>query len=105
MPGVRPRRASGRLAQLEERVPYKDEVGGSSPSAPTGTGVAAPCSVRWMAGDPRRDRRPRSGSARRGHPARRGALASILLVATLGQGPDALAFLGDITLASTSDAG
>ena len=27
--------AFGRLAQLEERLPYKEEVGGSSPSAPT----------------------------------------------------------------------
>lgn len=26
---------AGRLAQLEERLPYKEEVGGSSPSAPT----------------------------------------------------------------------
>ena len=25
----------GRLAQLEERFPYKEEVGGSSPSTPT----------------------------------------------------------------------
>jgi hypothetical protein len=27
--------AKGRLAQLEERFPYKEEVGGSSPSTPT----------------------------------------------------------------------
>jgi hypothetical protein len=26
---------AGRLAQLGERFPYKEEVGGSSPSAPT----------------------------------------------------------------------
>ncbi len=26
---------SGRLAQLEERLPYKQDVGGSSPSTPT----------------------------------------------------------------------
>ena len=32
---VRSHRASGRLAQLEERRPYKAKVGGSSPSAPT----------------------------------------------------------------------
>ena len=32
---VRSLRASGRLAQLEERRPYKAKVGGSSPSAPT----------------------------------------------------------------------
>ena len=31
---------SGRLAQLEERRPYKAKVGGSSPSAPTGNLVA-----------------------------------------------------------------
>jgi hypothetical protein len=33
--GVRTHRESGRLAQLEERRPYKAKVGGSSPSAPT----------------------------------------------------------------------
>src|SRR3954462_10991931 len=33
--GVRTHRGSGRLAQLEERRPYKAKVGGSSPSAPT----------------------------------------------------------------------
>jgi hypothetical protein len=32
---VRTHRESGRLAQLEERRPYKAKVGGSSPSAPT----------------------------------------------------------------------
>ena len=31
-----PRSPLGRLAQLGERRPYKAEVGGSSPSAPTG---------------------------------------------------------------------
>jgi aryl-alcohol dehydrogenase-like predicted oxidoreductase len=36
VPGVRAHRACGRLAQLEERRPYKAKVGGSSPSAPTG---------------------------------------------------------------------
>ncbi len=32
---------SGRLAQMEERFPYKEEVGGSSPSTPT---VVSECS-------------------------------------------------------------
>ena len=37
VPGVRPHgtRTSGRLAQLEERRPYKAKVAGSSPAAPT----------------------------------------------------------------------
>ncbi len=35
VPSVWSHRESGRLAQLEERRPYKAKVGGSSPSAPT----------------------------------------------------------------------
>ena len=47
VPGMRPHgtRTSGRLAQLEERRPYKAKVAGSSPAAPTriATGIAQRC--------------------------------------------------------------
>ena len=35
----------GRLAQLEERFPYKEEAGGSSPSAPTSEELTANCAL------------------------------------------------------------
>ncbi len=35
IPLIRNMGPPGRLAQLEERFPYKEEVGGSNPSTPT----------------------------------------------------------------------